>query len=65
MCGTAKNGRCKMTVWVYKRGESIADKYVNVMKRDVLKSGEIIKIVMADGGAMYPIDIIDLIKWDN
>jgi hypothetical protein len=54
-----------MTVWVYKRGESIADKYVNVMSIDVLKNGEIIKIVMADGGAMYPIDIIDLIKWDN
>jgi len=54
-----------MTVWVYKRGESIADKYVNVMSIDVLKNAEIIKIVMADGGAIYPIDIIDLIQWDN
>lgn len=54
-----------MTVWVYKRGESIAYKYVNVMSIDVLENGEIIKIVMADGGAMYPTDIVDLIKWDN
>lgn len=54
-----------MTVWVYKRGESISDKYVNVMSIDAMNNGEIIKIVMVDGGAMYPIDIIDLIKWDN
>lgn len=54
-----------MKIWVYKRGESIADIYKDVTKIDFASSGTLLKIETETGGAFYPVDRIEYVSWEN